>query len=102
LHGVFDLVFDNRLIFPPVVSPRRILDLGCGGGDWAAAVARQYPNSEVRHLRRSYLTEMFRQPRLSEALQQIQTVDKANAGFPGPRPPTIPKLSGRNLARMER
>lgn len=47
IHRVFQHVFDQRLIFPPVSSPRRILDLGCGSGDWAAAVAEQYANAEV-------------------------------------------------------
>ena len=47
MHGVLNRLFDNRLIFPPVRSPRRILDLGCGAGDWAADVAEQNPNAEV-------------------------------------------------------
>ncbi|KEY74257.1 hypothetical protein S7711_00414 [Stachybotrys chartarum IBT 7711] len=47
MHGVFRVVFDGRLIFPPVRSPRRILDCGSGGGDWAVEVAEQYPESEV-------------------------------------------------------
>lgn len=48
MHDVLNRLFDNRLIFPPVRSPRRILDLGCGAGDWAMDVAMQYPNAEVR------------------------------------------------------
>ncbi|KAK0391268.1 hypothetical protein NLU13_0769 [Sarocladium strictum] len=47
MHSIFCMVFDNRLIFPPVRSPRRILDCGCGGGSWAVAAAQQYPESEV-------------------------------------------------------
>ncbi|KAH7328376.1 S-adenosyl-L-methionine-dependent methyltransferase [Stachybotrys elegans] len=47
MHSVLRLVFDGRTIFPPVRSPRRILDCGCGGGDWAIEVAEQYPESEV-------------------------------------------------------
>ncbi|KAH6895804.1 S-adenosyl-L-methionine-dependent methyltransferase [Thelonectria olida] len=47
LHGVLNSLFDNRLIFPPVRSPRRILDCGCGSGDWAVDVAMSYPNAEV-------------------------------------------------------
>ncbi|KAI5463782.1 S-adenosyl-L-methionine-dependent methyltransferase [Mariannaea sp. PMI_226] len=47
MHGVLNSLFNNRLIFPPVRSPRRILDCGCGPGDWAVDVAQQYPNAEV-------------------------------------------------------
>ncbi|KAH8736012.1 S-adenosyl-L-methionine-dependent methyltransferase [Ilyonectria robusta] len=47
MHGVLNSVFDNRLIFPPVRNPRRILDCGCGSGDWAVDVAAQNPNAEV-------------------------------------------------------
>ncbi|KAI9903942.1 hypothetical protein N3K66_000471 [Trichothecium roseum] len=47
MHQVLCKVFDNRLIFPPVISPSNILELGCGGGDWAKAVAEQFPDSEV-------------------------------------------------------
>lgn len=47
MHGVLNRLFDNRLIFPPIRSPRRILDCGCGPGDWAMEVASQYPDAEV-------------------------------------------------------
>ncbi|KAK0751040.1 S-adenosyl-L-methionine-dependent methyltransferase, partial [Schizothecium vesticola] len=47
LHGVFNMVFDNRLIFPPIPRPRRILECGSGSGAWAAEVAEQYPECEV-------------------------------------------------------
>lgn len=47
MHRIFNQVFDNRLIFPPVASPRRVLDLGCGGGDWASAVAEELPRASV-------------------------------------------------------
>ncbi|KAM5348039.1 hypothetical protein ACJ41O_007863 [Fusarium nematophilum] len=47
MHGALTRLFDNRLIFPPVRSPRRILDCGCGPGDWAMEVAAQYPEAEV-------------------------------------------------------
>ncbi|PGH27955.1 hypothetical protein AJ80_00209 [Polytolypa hystricis UAMH7299] len=46
-HKVFNKVFDERLIFPPVVQPRRILDCGYGSGAWAVEVAEQYPQCEV-------------------------------------------------------
>ncbi|RSL93066.1 hypothetical protein CEP52_013480 [Fusarium oligoseptatum] len=47
MHGVLNRLFDSRLIFPPIRSPRRILDCGCGPGDWAMEVASQYPDAEV-------------------------------------------------------
>lgn len=47
MHGVLNSLFDGRLIFPPIRSPRRVLDCGCGPGDWAMEVATQYPDSEV-------------------------------------------------------
>lgn len=42
------MVFENRLIFPPVPRPRRILECGSGSGAWAIEVAEQYPECEVR------------------------------------------------------
>ncbi|KAL2109216.1 hypothetical protein VUR80DRAFT_2803 [Thermomyces stellatus] len=47
MHAVFLRVFDNRLIFPPIRNPRRILDCGFGAGDWAIDVAERYENCEV-------------------------------------------------------
>ncbi|GAB0138897.1 hypothetical protein EsDP_00007118 [Epichloe bromicola] len=47
MHSVLCRLFDNKLIFPPVDQPRRILDCGFGAGDWAIDVAKQFPESEV-------------------------------------------------------
>ncbi|KAM4060401.1 methyltransferase [Hirsutella rhossiliensis] len=47
MHSVLCRVFDDRLIFPPVGSPSRILECGCGAGDWAVDVARRFPDCEV-------------------------------------------------------
>ncbi|TQV94783.1 UMTA methyltransferase [Cordyceps javanica] len=47
MHDVLLKVFDNRLIFPPIVSPRNVLDCGCGAANWAVDVAEQYPDCEV-------------------------------------------------------
>ncbi|KAF4592549.1 S-adenosyl-L-methionine-dependent methyltransferase [Ophiocordyceps camponoti-floridani] len=46
MHAVLSRVFDDRLIFPPV-RPTRVLDCGCGGGDWAVEVARRFPDCQV-------------------------------------------------------
>uniref|UniRef100_A0A093V652 Phosphoethanolamine N-methyltransferase 3 n=1 Tax=Talaromyces marneffei PM1 TaxID=1077442 RepID=A0A093V652_TALMA len=43
---VFNLVFDNRLIFPPIHNPRRVLDCGYGAGNWALEVAERYPHCQ--------------------------------------------------------
>ncbi|AEO55388.1 hypothetical protein MYCTH_2116126 [Thermothelomyces thermophilus ATCC 42464] len=47
MHGIFNMMFDNRLIFPPIPRPRRILDCGSGSGAWAMEVAEQYLECEV-------------------------------------------------------
>ncbi|KAM3463187.1 hypothetical protein NHJ6243_003431 [Beauveria neobassiana] len=47
MHNVLSKVFDNRLIFPPMVTLRKILDCGCGAANWAVDVAEQYPDCEV-------------------------------------------------------
>lgn len=41
------MIFDNRLIFPPVNNPQRILECGYGNCDWAISVAESYPDCEV-------------------------------------------------------
>ena len=47
MHQIFNMMFDNRLIFPPIPRPRRILECGSGSGAWAMEVAEQYPECEV-------------------------------------------------------
>ncbi|KAL6881919.1 S-adenosyl-L-methionine-dependent methyltransferase [Trichoderma longibrachiatum] len=47
MHTMLRTVFDNRLIFPPVVRPRRILECGFGAAHWAVDVAEQYPDAKV-------------------------------------------------------
>ncbi|KAK4465270.1 S-adenosyl-L-methionine-dependent methyltransferase [Cladorrhinum samala] len=46
-HQVFNMMFENRLIFPPIQRPRRILECGSGSGAWAIEVAEEYPECEV-------------------------------------------------------
>ncbi|KAK4193909.1 S-adenosyl-L-methionine-dependent methyltransferase [Podospora australis] len=46
-HEVFNMIFENRSIFPPIPRPRRILECGSGSGAWAMEVAEQYPECEV-------------------------------------------------------
>lgn len=47
MHAVLRQVFNNRLIFPPMDSPKRILECGYGAADWAVDVAEQFPDAEV-------------------------------------------------------
>ncbi|CAG8115608.1 unnamed protein product [Penicillium nalgiovense] len=44
---VFQRIFDNRLIFPPIRRLRRVLDCGHGSASWAVDVAEQNPDCEV-------------------------------------------------------
>ncbi|RAL16404.1 class I SAM-dependent methyltransferase [Aspergillus homomorphus CBS 101889] len=52
-HRVFNKVFNDRLIFPPLPDlespriPRRILDCGHGTASWAIEVAEQNPRCEI-------------------------------------------------------
>lgn len=46
-HRVLDIVFDGRLIFPPVANVRDVLDCGYGAATWAVGVAESYPNCKV-------------------------------------------------------
>ncbi|RPB02032.1 S-adenosyl-L-methionine-dependent methyltransferase [Choiromyces venosus 120613-1] len=46
-HEIFKLVFDGRLILPPIQNPRKILDCGYGSASWATEVAISYPQCEV-------------------------------------------------------
>ncbi|KAK3940647.1 S-adenosyl-L-methionine-dependent methyltransferase [Diplogelasinospora grovesii] len=47
MHQMFNMMFEHRLIFPPITRPRRILDCGYGSASWAVEVAEQYPDCEV-------------------------------------------------------
>lgn len=46
-HRIFNLVFDGRLIFPPVTSLRKVLDCGYGAASWTVDLAESYPDCEV-------------------------------------------------------
>jgi ubiquinone/menaquinone biosynthesis C-methylase UbiE len=50
MPNILNQTFDNRLIFPPLSRPRRILDLGYGNAAWALEVAEQHPRCEVRRI----------------------------------------------------
>lgn len=45
---MLDIVFDGRLIFPPIGTVKSVLDCGYGAASWAAEVAEQYPDCTVR------------------------------------------------------
>jgi len=46
-NRVFNLIFDGKLIFPPVTNLRNVLDCGYGAASWAVDVAESYPECEV-------------------------------------------------------
>ena len=47
-HRVFNLMFDGKLIFPPLTKVENVLDCGYGSASWAIEVAEEYPDCEVR------------------------------------------------------
>ncbi|KAF2145231.1 uncharacterized protein K452DRAFT_316320 [Aplosporella prunicola CBS 121167] len=46
-HQILRYLFDDRLFFPPLQNPLKVLDCGYGRGNWALEMAQTYPNSEV-------------------------------------------------------
>ncbi|KAI0166629.1 S-adenosyl-L-methionine-dependent methyltransferase [Xylariaceae sp. FL1272] len=46
-HHIALEVLDGRLHLAPITHPRRVLDLGCGPGDWALTFARRNPKTAV-------------------------------------------------------
>lgn len=48
-HRLLDIVFDGRLIFPPITNVSNVLDCGYGAASWAIEVADSYPQSRVCH-----------------------------------------------------
>jgi hypothetical protein len=47
-HDVLLRICGNKLFFPRIDNPQKILDCGYGRGDWAGAVAEEYQDCEVR------------------------------------------------------
>jgi trans-aconitate methyltransferase len=47
LNGVYFHLLDNRLTTVPLDAPEKILDVGTGTGEWAMAMADEYPDAEV-------------------------------------------------------
>jgi SAM-dependent methyltransferase len=47
VHEAFLKFFNGSLTTIPLHSPRRILDVGTGTGDWAIGMAEQFPQAEV-------------------------------------------------------
>ncbi|TGJ81200.1 hypothetical protein E0Z10_g7560 [Xylaria hypoxylon] len=46
-HNIVLEMFDGKLHLTPVANARRVLDLGCGPGNWALEFARRNPNTLV-------------------------------------------------------
>ena len=48
VHQMHLILLDGRLtVVPPPPNTRRILDVGSGPGNWAIAMAEQYPDAEI-------------------------------------------------------
>ncbi|KAL3425468.1 methyltransferase domain-containing protein [Phlyctema vagabunda] len=47
VHQVYLRVSNGALTTVPLFNPTKILDIGTGKGDWAMAIADQYPDAEV-------------------------------------------------------
>ncbi|KAJ2898899.1 UMTA methyltransferase [Zalerion maritima] len=77
LDRVFNLVFDNRLIFPPIHRLRRILECGYGAGGWAIATAQAHPTCEVSNLSRFRWCTVLPLPRMGESSWGMNNVNKA-------------------------
>lgn len=46
-HRVFNIIFDDRRVFPPMTEMKAVLDCGYGAASWAIDVAEAYPDCEV-------------------------------------------------------
>ncbi|KAI4207878.1 MAG: hypothetical protein LQ348_000428 [Seirophora lacunosa] len=46
-HQMLNIVFDDRLFFPPVTGVRSVLDCGYGAASWAVEVAEKHPSCTV-------------------------------------------------------
>ncbi|KAF2469693.1 S-adenosyl-L-methionine-dependent methyltransferase [Lindgomyces ingoldianus] len=46
-HDLLLRLSGNRLFFPRIENPRKILDCGYGRGDWAVAIAEEYEDCQV-------------------------------------------------------
>lgn len=47
LHEVFFYLLGQRLTTVPLDNPQKILDIGTGTGEWAMAIADEYPEAEI-------------------------------------------------------
>lgn len=46
-HHMLYHLFRERLYFPPIPYPRRVLDCGYGRGSWALTMAQHYAEAQV-------------------------------------------------------
>lgn len=56
-HLLFQELFDDKLFFPPIASPKKVLECGYGRGSWAVSMAQTYENCKVsnKYSRWAYL-----------------------------------------------
>lgn len=47
LDGVYLHILNDELTTVPLLNPRKILDVGCGTGEWVMGMAEMFPDCEV-------------------------------------------------------
>ncbi|KAJ6588718.1 S-adenosyl-L-methionine-dependent methyltransferase, partial [Mycena capillaripes] len=47
VHFAIREYLNGKISFAPIMSPTRILELGCGSGAWAIDAANDFPNAEI-------------------------------------------------------
>ncbi|KAJ5112572.1 hypothetical protein N7532_000617 [Penicillium argentinense] len=73
---IFQRIFDDRLIFPPIRRLKRVLDCGHGSASWAVEVAEQYPDCEWVHLLPSHFN--WQDPTPQNKPAQVSTFTHLN------------------------
>ncbi|PSN66925.1 S-adenosyl-L-methionine-dependent methyltransferase [Corynespora cassiicola Philippines] len=83
-HHMFILMLGNKLHLAPIVSPLKILDLGCGTGIWAIDMADEYPGAEVIGVDLSPIQPTFSPPNCKfevDDITSLWTWDPASFDF---------------------
>ncbi len=72
-HRMLHELFEERLFFPPIAYPRRVLDCGYGRGQWAVAMAQCYDQTEVSKLLLMYHSrDLVRRPASGGATRFVE------------------------------
>jgi methylase of polypeptide subunit release factors len=71
-HRAMFLAAGGELLYAPVKSPQRILDLGTGTGIWAIDVADKYPEAEVYGVDLSPIQPTYVPPNLKFEVDDVE------------------------------